>query len=475
MDVTATALPERSASKVEDGRLVLVLLGCAHDPGRIGEVSFLPTAGQQPVVLGRQGDLSWTRHRPGRLVPTGTIDDPFLSRRQLVFGVEGRTVTAENVGRLPLLLNGRPATAAPLQIGDVLQVGAQLLLLVSRRPRTLPGEAEADHPFGKPDRVGWVGESPSAWELRERVRFMARRDQHILVLGESGSGKELVAAALHAFSSRAKKPLVSRNAATIPESLADAELFGNLAGYPNTGTPARAGMVGEADGGILFLDEFGELPLEQQARLLRVLDSGEYSRLGDAKPRKSDFRLIAATNRDPSALKHDVLARFPLRLQVPPLHERAEDIPLLAMHLLRKLGSQDAEIGRRFCESDGTPRVAIDFLRFLVQRRYTTHVRELNALLWRSITTAGDSPVLDVSPPEPERGHTGGSVPSGAERAPSSEPVVDPSTLDPALIQAVLDRHGGRQEPAWRELGLASRHVLTRLVRKYGLNVRGRG
>jgi DNA-binding NtrC family response regulator len=466
MDATATFHPQPSDARDGDGRLTLIVLGCTHAPSRIGEVWFLPTAGQAPAVLGRDGDVRWSRQRPGRLEPIGPIDDPFLSRRQLVLSPDGRELFAENVGRLPLTLNGRPVTRCPLREGDVLQVGQQLLLLVTRRPRVLPGEIERGHSFAGPDAVGWVGESPLAWRLREQVRFMARRDQHVLVLGESGTGKELVAKALHVYSPRAKKPLVSRNAATIPESLADAELFGNLAGYPNIGTPARAGMVGEADGGMLFLDEFGELPLEQQARLLRVLDSGEYTRLGDAKPRTSDLRLIAATNRDPSALKHDVLARFPLRLQVPALHARVEDIPLLAMHMLRQLGREDREIGERFCDESGTPRVTLDLLRYLVEHRYTTHVRELRAILWRAITHAGDRDVLGVPPPEPAG--------AGSGSPPPVHEGVDPATLDPATIQAALDRHDGRQEPAWRELGLASRHVLTRLVRKHGLSVRGR-
>ena len=117
-----------------------------------------------------------------------------------------------------------------------------------------------------------------------------------MLLGETGTGKELAARAVHRFSTRADRPLVARNAATMPAGLIDAELFGNARNYPNPGMAERPGLVGQADGGFLFLDEIGELPSELQAHLLRVLDAGgEYQRLGESRVRRSDFRLLAAT------------------------------------------------------------------------------------------------------------------------------------------------------------------------------------
>ncbi len=137
------------------------------------------------------------------------------------------------------------------------------------------------------------------WQMRERIAFAANAGKHVLLHGESGTGKELAARALHALSSRAGKPFVSRNAATLPSGLIDAELFGSARNYPNAGMPERAGLVGQADGGTLFLDEIAEIPAEQQAHLLRVLDAdGEYQRLGEATTRRSDLVLVGATNRD---------------------------------------------------------------------------------------------------------------------------------------------------------------------------------
>src|SRR5262249_39430583 len=158
------------------------------------------------------------------------------------------------------------------------------------RPARLPAPPEAGaHPFGEPDADGLVGESPAMWALRGAIAAAARRDLHALVLGPSGTGKELVARAIHARSARSGRPLVARNAATIPESLMDAELFGNVRSYPNPGTPERAGLIGQAHRSTLFLDEIAELPVSLQAHLLRVLDEGDYQRLGEATARKSDF------------------------------------------------------------------------------------------------------------------------------------------------------------------------------------------
>ena len=168
------------------------------------------------------------------------------------------------------------------------------------------------------------------------MAFAAQAASHVLITGASGVGKELAARAVHALSARADGPWVSRNAATLPDGLADAEFFGNAANYPNPGMPERPGLVGEAAGGTLFLDEIGELSEPLQAKLLRVADAGEYQRLGEATPRHADFVLVGATNRDPSSLKHDLAARFPVRLHVPGLAERREDIPLIAEALLQR-------------------------------------------------------------------------------------------------------------------------------------------
>jgi two-component system nitrogen regulation response regulator GlnG/two-component system response regulator HydG len=375
-----------------------------------------------------------------------------------------------------MLVDGITVERTGLVPGQVVLLGRVALLMCVERPELLPALDLEHwpgplHPFGAPDAFGLVGESPLAWELRAQLGFIGGRAAHVLIRGASGTGKELAAQAIHALSPRAARPLVARNAATFPETLLDAELFGNVKNFPNVGTPERPGLIGEANGGTLFLDEFGELPVAAQAHLLRVLDAGEYARLGEARPRRADLRLLAATNRPEAALKEDVLARLRLRLELPGIDRRREDIPQLAVHLLRRIARHDPGVARR-CFPDGDPgkppRITIKLMDILVRWPYTTHVRELEALLWRAMSS-GTGDALDCWP---DAAPLAATVPTAA--AAGRPPEVDPMSIPAELLQARLDAHGGRQEPVWREFGFSSRHVLTRLVRRHNLRVRGR-
>jgi DNA-binding NtrC family response regulator len=328
-----------------------------------------------------------------------------------------------------------------------------------RRPPASPSADVPDQPFGEPDAVGIVGESEAVAQLRRDVAFVAKRAAHVLVLGPSGSGKELVAQGIHALSSRRAKRIVSRNAATFPETLVDAELFGNAPNYPNHGMPERAGLVGEADGSTLFLDELGELPEALQTRLLRLLDSGEYQRLGDSRRRTASFRFVAATNRPIETLREDVAARVKLRLTVPGLNERREDVPLLVRHLLRRIAREDDEVAARFFEGGdagaGEPRVGPEIIKVLCRRTFTTHVREVEAILWRAIA-ASEGDEVEIGP----------TMRDELERCAAP---VSPEDVTADELREVLARVGGVRERAWRELGLANRYVLKRLLKKHGM------
>jgi len=308
--------------------------------------------------------------------------------------------------------------------------------------------------FGEPDALGILGESPLTWRLRESIAFAAKADTHVLVLGESGTGKELAAKAIHSLSSRSERPFVARNAATLPAGLVDAELFGNAKNYPNPGMPERAGLVGEADGGTLFLDEIGELPSELQAHLLRVLDSdGEYQRLGEARTRRSTFRLVAATNRDPTALKHDFLARFTAHVELPSLDARRDDLSLLLRHLLSRASRRSPEIAGRFARID--PALVVHVLR----RRFPANVRDLDALLWRSLAeSCGDTLELPASL----------RAPTAPALAPAPAPREQPDPNE-EQIRAALASSGNSVPKAATALGLSSRYALYRLMKKHGI------
>jgi len=294
--------------------------------------------------------------------------------------------------------------------------------------------------FGRQDVLGLVGESPAIWELRHAIARAAQREEHTLILGPSGAGKELTARGVHRLSRRSNGPWIAHNAAAIPEGLLTAELFGNRQSYPNPGTPEREGLIGAAHRGVLMLDEVGELSTTAQATLLRVLDrEGHYQRLGESHERQSDLRVIGATHQPLDALRADFAARFPLRLTVPGLASRREDIPLLCRHLLTEMGIERT--------------VGEGLLRALINAPFTTHVRELKTILMAANeATAGQQ--LSTPPGWPEG---------------RSSPPKEGASLTATAIRQALAAHFGNREATATALGLSSRYVLYRLMKVHGI------
>ena len=478
-DLRGGALRGEAGKQVAQSAFACVVAWSADEPQRAGESLLIRSDGEasRAYVFGRgtaqTGDegerIDLVRVRPGQIQRTPPVSNAWISRRQLVIRLDpARGLRIESVGRCKMLVNGVATEAARLRPGDTLALKNQLLLYCTEHElpaRSSEYPSERVPPFGEADADGIVGESPAVWHLREQIAFLAARAGNVLLLGASGTGKELVANAIHNLSARRTKKLLARNAATFPEGLIDAELFGNVKDYPNAGMPARPGLIGAADGATLFLDEIGELPPELQAHLLRVLDSkGEYQRLGEAFTRTADVRLIAATNRPIEQLKQDLAARFTLRATSPDLNQRREDIPLLVRHVLRRAASKDAAIGKRFLLGSNAerpePRIEADLMEALIRHAYTTHVRELESLLWQAVATSPANQLaltdavrvkLESSAPATQNDRSGEELPTRDE------------------IQACLQRNEGVQERAWRELGLKNRYVLKRLIKKFGL------
>jgi DNA-binding NtrC family response regulator len=291
---------------------------------------------------------------------------------------------------------------------------------------------------------------------------VAKSNDPVLITGESGSGKELVALGIHLGSSRAKGPFVARNIANFPDSLLASELFGNIKNYPNPNTPARNGAIGEADHGTAFLDEIGECSIAAQTALLRLLDKNEIEPLGAGTPRIVDVRLIAATNRPVSALKHDLAPRLIARVSVPPLRERPEDIPLLVRHWLLRRARETPEDARRFIYAgpSGRPeaRVSAHLIDYLVSQPFPLNVRELYALLLLAIhASPGDKVKLPALP-------SMATTPAAAT----------PGSLGKAEIEAWLARTGGNVAKAARLLKL-DRNALGRRMDAYGIKRRKDG
>ncbi|MCO8164015.1 sigma-54 dependent transcriptional regulator [Pseudomonas sp. 21LCFQ010] len=252
--------------------------------------------------------------------------------------------------------------AKPFDHDEMLQAVARILRdRQSTQPQPQPLAAErstgkAASATDKPTaanangEIGIIGSCPPMQDLYGKIRKVAPTDSNVLVQGESGTGKELVARALHNLSRRAKAPMISVNCAAIPESLIESELFGHEKGAFTGASAGRAGLVEAADGGTLFLDEIGELPLEAQARLLRVLQEGEIRRVGSVQSQKVDVRLIAATHRDLKTLakngdfREDLYYRLHvIALKLPALRERGNDVLEIARAFLAR---QSAKAGR---------------------------------------------------------------------------------------------------------------------------------
>ena len=239
--------------------------------------------------------------------------------------------------------------AKPFDHDELLQTVARILRdreQTNNAPAPQRAEGTADRApaaLQANSEIGIIGHCAPMQDLFVKIRKVAPTDSNVLIQGESGTGKELVARALHNLSRRAKAPMISVNCAAIPESLIESELFGHEKGAFTGASASRAGLVEAADGGTLFLDEIGELPLEAQARLLRVLQEGEIRRVGSTQSQKVDVRLIAATHRDLKNLakvgqfREDLYYRLHvIALKLPPLRERGDDVLEIAEAFLAR-------------------------------------------------------------------------------------------------------------------------------------------
>lgn len=258
-----------------------------------------------------------------------------------------------------------------------------------------------DDIYGASNFAGIIGQSPALRQVLRLVEMVAASDATVLLLGETGTGKELIARAIHERSQRHKESFVTLNCAAIPSALFESELFGHERGAFTGAQTQRIGRLELADRGTLFLDEIGDMPLELQPKLLRALQERAYERVGSARTKKVDMRLVAATNcdleqmMDEKQFRPDLFYRlnvFPLR--VPPLRERREDIPLLVQHFTQKYARR---MGKQI---DNVPAA---IMQKLMRWDWPGNVRELENLIERSvILTSGN--VLTVALPEKMNG-----------------------------------------------------------------------
>ena len=370
---------------------------------------------------------------------------------------------------------------------DVLQAFASLAAAtvnVAERIQRLALNAEDErqraeayrHASGQQDKQ-MIGQSTALKRLVEETRLVGGSDLTVLITGETGVGKELVAQAIHQASPRARKPMISLNCAALPDTLVESELFGHVRGAFTGATSDRRGKFELANGGTLFLDEVGELSLAVQAKLLRVLQSGQLQRLGSDQEHRVDVRLIAATNRD---LAEEVragryradfyhrLSVYPLR--VPALRDRGHDVLLLSGYFL--------EQNRSRMGLDSL-RLTADAQQALLAYDWPGNVRELEHLIGRSALKAlgrhRDKPrILSLSaadldlPGQVDTGQQPEPAPTARELAPDTDLRMAMEAYQRQLIEASLNRHAHNWANAARELGL-DRANLGRLAKRLGL------
>ncbi|HEX22096.1 MAG TPA: nitrogen regulation protein NR(I) [Chromatiales bacterium] len=324
-----------------------------------------------------------------------------------------------------------------------------------------------------------IGAAPSMQEVFRAIGRLARSKITVLINGESGTGKELVARALHRHSPRADKPFIALNTAAIPRDLLESELFGHERGAFTGAQATRAGRFEQADGGTLFLDEIGDMPAELQTRLLRVLADGEFYRVGGHTPTRVDVRIIAATHQNleqrvkEGQFREDLFHRLNvIRIHMPALRERREDIPLLVRHFLAQ-AAEELNVDPKQLDSDVE--------RYLSQLEWPGNVRQLeNTCRWLTVMSPGQVVHMDELPPELQqesaRSPTGGSWEEGLRqwadlRLASGENDLLADAVprfERIMIDIALQHSGGRRQDAAKLLGWG-RNTLTRKIKELGI------
>jgi DNA-binding NtrC family response regulator len=305
---------------------------------------------------------------------------------------------------------------------------------------------------GRPD---FIAVAPIMQPLLEAISRVGPSDANVLITGDHGTGKEVVAKTLHALSTRAHRPMVAVNTGGLPEGTFESELFGHVKGAFTDARSDRIGRFELADGGTIFLDEIGNVPLRQQARLLRVLETGEVERVGSSRPRKVDVRVVSATNTDirtacaSGVFREDLFFRLnTVEIHVPALRERREDIPVLARYFL------DRYAGRYKRPIQGFEPAA---LKALIQYGWPGNVRELEHTVERSVLMCRNQ-TIDVA----DLGL------SSLKAQTQNLEDLSLEAVEKLLVQKALQRFHGNVSQAAEGLGL-SRSALYRRMEKYGL------
>jgi len=311
---------------------------------------------------------------------------------------------------------------------------------------------------------GIIGHSPAMQRVFDVLQQVSSSHATVLILGESGTGKELVARAIHTNSPRKEKPFVAVNCAALSQGLIESELFGHVKGAFTGAITSKEGVIVYADGGTLFLDEVGDMPLETQAKLLRVLETREVQPVGGTATRRVDIRLVAATNRELRELvkqgtfREDLLFRLQVvTIELPPLRDRAGDVPMLIDHFLHELAAEHGRDVRGI-----TPEARA----LLVRHDWPGNVRELRNAIENMVLLSRTDVLGEEDVPEHVKQAVGLAGRSGGVLELAGHSLAE---VERALIEANLAFVGGNRQKAARLLGIGER-TLYRKIKEYGLS-----
>lgn len=412
-------------------------LTIVYHPNRALIGSSIELSGRMSVTLGRASDL----------FGNGALNDRLLSRTHAVLEVDSRGVLlVDNQSTNGTRVNDAPVTRTKLRTGDRIRIGSILLLFHD----ALPAPWQRLHPE-------LVGVSSSISKVLESVHQVSRHNTAVLIQGETGTGKELVARAVHRESGR-RGDFVTVNCGAITDNLLQSELFGHNKGAFSGAHQTRMGLFGAANGGTLFLDEIGEASPRLQVALLRVLETSSIRRVGDNEGRPVNVRIVAATNRDlkemiaQDGFRADLYARLSgWTIQVDPLSERKEDIIHLSQHFIRKAGA-DAQLSRSLINS-------------LLSYDWPYNIRQLRTAINWTLIESGGKPVLRMTPRIEELLRSN----SRALRTqpPQPTPVIHPGDIE---LKSTLLQHSGNIKAVSADLGV-SRSTLYRWLKASNINV----
>jgi transcriptional regulator with GAF, ATPase, and Fis domain len=431
-----------------------------------------PAPGYDAVAMRRRVDLRWsdaggarTASVDGRVVLGAAegagivVADPAVSRIHAELDVRDDGVWLRDLGsRNGTFVDGVQVIHARVPDRAQLRLGSTVIA-AERAGAATPVELWPHERFGP-----LLGRSRAMRELFARLARVAPTDSTVLVQGETGTGKELVARAIHEASPRAAGPLVVVDCAALPEGVVDAELFGHAKGAFTGAVGARDGAIAAADGGTVFLDEVGELPLSVQPKLLRAIESRTVRRVGETAHRQVDVRFLSATHRDlrtmvnEGAFREDLYFRLAvLPVTVPPLRDRAEDVPVLLEHFTPR----------------GAARIAPDVAAEVARRPWLGNVRELRNFVERAVAFGAQEALAMQVAPAPAPAQASAAAGWGGLEATFDRPLREAreawiDALEREYVRRLLARHDGNVQEAAATAGVDRTYVY-RLIRKHGL------